>query len=66
MRRNCVLVWAGALNTIAKNANAIATTAIVFMSDSLLGFVLLVFEWFGNVVIDTFVAVASAFVQKFC
>ena len=48
MRKNCVLVWAGAQNTIAKKANAIATTAMVFMLDSLLGFGLLVFDLVGG------------------
>lgn len=42
MRKNCALVWAGAQNTIAKNATMIVTTARVFMLGSLLGFGLLV------------------------
>ena len=45
MRKNCVLVWAGAQNTIAKNATMIVTTASVFILDSLLDLGLLVFEW---------------------
>ena len=48
MRKNCALVWAGAQNTIAKNATMIVTTARVFILGSLLGFGLLVFDWVGG------------------
>ena len=66
MRKNCVLVWAGAQNTIAKNATMIVTTARVFILGSLLVWVCWCLIEFGNVVIDTFGAVVSVFERKLC